>query len=306
MTTDPQDIEVVSSANAEDQAAISAYWTDDRMAQAQPLEPQISEVELLAALAPEVWSQSGNLTVMESQAPDGQSIQDHPAIQGASNTFKTTRVQDRDDLPYSTVGKMFMTFDGADFVGTGWVVAEKAVFSAGHCVFDGDRGGWADNILFVPQYDNGSAPVGRWTSVNIHSLKGWTEKGDYRYDMAAFETNTLIRPKTGSLGWMANFPPNQGPYKSIGYPARPVPGYNFNGAHMWQSIGGYITGNNPIQMHNNMTPGCSGGPWVVSKSQNVYANGLNSFRYTNEPGTMYSPYFGQGFLNLYEAVKSLR
>ena len=163
---------------------------------------------------------------------------------------------------------------------------------------------WMYNILFVPQYDAGVEPVGRWTSSVAYSLHGWTAKGNHAYDMAVFVTDKPIRPRTGSLGWMANHAPNQGPYKSLGFPSRPVPGYNFNGHHMWQSVGGYIGGKNPIQMHNNMTKGCSGGPWVVTRNRNVYANGLNSFRYGSQPGTMYSPYFGDGFLSLYRKVES--
>ena len=104
---------------------------------------------------------------------------------------------------------------------------------------------------------------------------------------------------------MANYPPDQGPYRSLGYPREPVPGHAFNGEHMWQSLGGYINGTNPICMRNNMTRGCSGGPWIVTNNRKSYANGMNSFRCDTEPGTMYSPYFGDGLLNLYDMVKTV-
>ena len=195
-----------------------------------------------------------------------------------------------------------MTFDGKDFVGSAWVIGESAVFTAAHCVFEHNRGGWADNILFVPQFDSGSAPVGNWTSRSVVAMKGWTQDRKFEYDMAGFVTDRPIRPSTGSLGWMAHHAPNQGPYKSMGYPARLRSGHRFDGKRMWQSVGGYIQGTNPVQMHNNMTEGCSGGPWVVARNRNVYANGLNSFRHSGQPGTLYSPYFGEAFLNIYESV----
>lgn len=304
------DIDIVNSEQDQTKTAesIEKYWTDDVMMQARPIEPEIDEKQLVELMNASIWTQEGSQTVMESQPPDKSSVSDHEKIVDIANSFSTTRLpkSDQDDLPYCTIGKMFMTFDNEDFVGTGWVVAEKAVFTAGHCVFDHQRGGWADNILFIPQHSNLESPVGKWTSNSKYTLWGWAQNEKFEYDMAAFVTDRLIRPDTGSLGWMANYAPNQGPYKAIGYPAEPVPGYNFNGKNMWQSVGGYIGGKNPIQIHNNMTGGCSGGPWVVTRNRNVYANGLNSFRYRNQPGTMYSPYFGNGFLNLYNAVEGIR
>ncbi len=304
MATHPDDIKVVSSEEETKTEEVVEYWTEEVMALAEPIEaPVEEEEELLALMAPAPWKQEGTPMVMESAPADGDSVEDEEDAAAPLSGFTTRRAAQSDNLPYATVGKMFMVFDDKNYVGTGWVVAERAVFTAGHCVYSAKDGGWADKILFVPQYDNGSAPVGRWTATTIYSLKGWTGKRDFKYDMGVFVTDRLIRPETGSLGWMANYPPNQGPYKSIGYPARPVPGYSFNGKHMWQSIGGFIRGSNPIQMHNNMTQGCSGGPWTVTRNRRIYANGLNSFRHRDEPNTMHSPYFGDGFIHLYDAVK---
>lgn len=305
------DIQVVSSPIREHTIeTLSEYWTDEAMANAIPIEATLSTEELLAQPSPEPWEISGYQMTMETQPPDSEDIVDHQAALQTVPTpqvgFNTSLVTNRNTPPYATVGKMFMTFNGRNYVGTGWVVAEKAVFTAGHCVYDRNNGGWADNILFIPRYHNGNAPVGRWTSIQIHSLSGWTTNGKFEYDMGVFVVDRLIRPSTGSLGWMANYPPNQGPYDSIGYPARVIPGFNFNGQNMWHSQGAYINGTKIIQMHNNMTGGCSGGPWVVSKNGMVYSNGLNSYRYTSQPNTMYSPYFGNGFINLYNVVKNVR
>ncbi len=293
----------VGRLKAHETAEVDAFWTEDAMRAARPVEMRLAEPPL-EMLHRDVWTQAGPQTVFESRPPDGEEIEPFVEEPAPAAGYATSRVADLSAFPYCTIGKMFMVFDGSNFVGSAWVIAEQAVFTAGHCVYDKDSdGGWADNVLFVPQYDNGSAPVGRWTATKIWSLEGWSRSHDFRYDMAVFQVDRPIRPKTGSLGWMANFPPNQGPYRAIGYPASPVPGYNFNGEHMWQSLGGYINGTNPIQMHNNMTPGCSGGPWTVTRNSTVYANGLNSFRYATNPNTMYSPYFGDGFIELYNAAK---
>jgi V8-like Glu-specific endopeptidase len=283
-------------------AAVEDYWTEQQMAEAQPVPFNVADADAIRALTAADFLPEGEERTQAPLAPDGgtETAIDNRIIDPLS--YNTSKVADRSVLPYCTVGKLFMQFDGSNYVGTAWTIAEKAVFTAGHCIFDRSGGGWADKVLFVPQYHRGTEPVGRWAATRLHSLVGWTQNRDFKYDMGVFEVDRLIRPTTGSLGWMANFPPNQGPYTSIGYPAA-LP---FDGQEMWQSVGAYIDGSNPIQMHNNMTGGCSGGPWVAAKSGGPFANGLNSFRYNNNPNTMYSPYFGQGFLNLYDLVKNIR
>lgn len=318
MEDQTRDIEITSSPELDsDLQALNAYWTEEAMAQATPIGLNLSddEIRLLSATSEEssidYWEQQANQVVMETIPPEDSQMIDFAITEELSSavpqrSFSTSLVNNRKILPFSSVGKMYMTFNGKNYVGTGWVIAHKAVFTAGHCVYDRSNGGWADRILFVPQYDGGNAPLGRWSAMRIHSLKGWTDNRDFKYDLATFVVDRPVQPKTGSPGWMANFPPNQGPYNSVGYPASPIPGFNFNGERMWNSKGAYINGTNPIQMHNNMTPGCSGGPWIVTRNGQPYANGLNSFRYTNNPNTMYSPYFGNGFINLYNLVKNIR
>ena len=293
--------------------AVSEYWTTERMESAIPIRIEPEDIVALNELIGiEEWSQEDPLTIMEPIPPELESDEDemlyrHSEIEPQHIQplrFNTRRVGNLRVLPYAPVGKMFMTFNGKNYVGSAWVIARRAVFTAGHCIFSKSEGGWADKVLFVPQYSNGSAPLGRWTATELHSLKGWTNNGDFTYDMGAFVVNSPIQNRTGSLGWMANYPPNQGPYNAIGYPASPITGYNFNGAYMWHSIGNYVSGGGnkkPIRMHNNMTGGCSGGPWVVKGN---YANGLNSFRYRNQPNFLYSPYFGNGIINLYNVIKN--
>lgn len=300
-------ITVVSSQVIRQREALTNYWTIETMKNAAPIETKFED-PLVTNEMDEPWEQEGIQTILEPKFPLNTDLTELPLLESIEENaaFSTKKVANRSSIPYSAVGKMFMTFDGKDYVGTGWVIANKAVFTAGHCVYDRSNGGWADNILFVPQYDDGQMPIGSWTALQIHSLKGWTENRDFKYDLATFVVNQPIRDKTGSIGWMANYPPNQGRYNSIGYPSRPISNFDFDGQNMWHSTGNYIGGRNPIQMQNNMAPGCSGGPWVIKRNNMAYANGLNSFRYTNEPNKMYSPYFGEGFLNLYNTVKNAR
>ena len=304
--------DVVTQEIAEEATALSEYWTEEAMANAIPIElPSVDAtiMELSEAQGTaEPWVQEGKMHQMASVAPTGEFIEyadPTESLKTAANTFTTTQVplSNFSKFPWQTVGKLYMVFGGRNYVGSAWAIAgtESCIFTAGHCVHD-KSSGWASNVMFKGRYNNGTS-AGTWSMKTLYSLKGWTDNEDFRYDMGACLATRVIRPAIGALGWMANYPANQGPYTGIGYPASPVPGYNFNGQIMWQSVGSYINGSNPIQAYNNMTGGCSGGPWSTTKNGVPYANGLNSFRYTSNPNTMYSPYFGQAFLNLYNTIK---
>ena len=119
--------------------------------------------------------------------------------------------------------------------------------------------------------------------------------------MGAAIATSPIRPTTGSSGWMANYPANQGPYTEIGYPGEPIPGFNFDGERMWQSVGAYLDGSTIIRAEGNMTGGCSGGPWTVNNDPQRRPNGLNSHRY-GDGNVIYSPYFGDNFVNLIQWI----
>ena len=278
---------------------LTEYWSEDARAAATPIPLQVDEGEIKALLEAE-WRPEGAETRQDAVLPDGAAFAGwDPQPSCPPTGSNTERVPNRSIIPYCAVGKLYMTFDGQNFVGSAWTIAGAGVFTAGHCVYERTMGGWADKVLFVPQFHKGQRPLGEWAAVQMASLKGWTDSRDFKFDLACFKTDRPIAPKTGALGWMANYPPNQGPYTGIGFPA----GAPFDGAEMWRSTGNYRSGSNPIQAWGDMTGGCSGGPWEVWKGGAPLTNGLNSFRYGNDPKSIYSPHFGEGFLALYNWVK---
>ncbi|MEG0134153.1 MAG: hypothetical protein RR782_08510, partial [Clostridium sp.] len=144
----------------------------------------------------------------------------------------------------------------------------------------------------------------------FYSLNGWINNRDFKYDLAVCIMQKPVRPTTGSLGWVAYLQPDNRIYESIGYPADDSVIKEFDGKFMWKCVGknySYARHNKfeIIGMHNNMTGGCSGGPWLTSYNNQIYVNGINSFNYQGEEGKMYSPYFGEGFLNLINVVKDI-
>jgi V8-like Glu-specific endopeptidase len=300
---------VISSPILKKQKEILEYWSTVRMKNAIPIESINKQEKPNYDKDHEPWEQEGTPTIIESKYPKDTDEINLPKIKKIkkSRGFSTNLISffDYYESPYKPVGKLFMSFGNKDYVGTAWVIAHEGICTAGHCVYNHSEGGWANNVMFIPGHsdNNDFNPV--CIGVELNTLKGWKEKRDFSFDIATIKLSENIGNWTGSIGVMFNFPPNQGKYNSIGYPAKPKPKYPFFGVKMWHSIGNYISGTREIKMQNNMTGGSSGGPWVITRNNMHYANGINSFTYKNEPNNMYSPYFGQGILNLYNEVKNV-
>ena len=296
----PKEINLMSSND------INEYWTKERMMNAIPLEIPTSTIEEPETPSSTLSSNKEEIVKKMILPDDIVSTSDcQEIIENVDSThgkFLTKKVDNIHVYPYRAVGKLFMTFNGQDYQGSAWTIAESAIFTAGHCVHDSQLGGWATNIMFAVGYSNGTYTKA-WIVKNKISLNGWVNNRDFKYDLAVCIMDSPVRPTTGTLGWVAHLSPANITYMGIGYPVVPIPGYDFDGKYMWQSTGEYINGTEIIKMHNNMTGGCSGGPWVTKYNNGIYANGINSHRMSNENETMKSPYFGEGFINLYNKVK---
>jgi V8-like Glu-specific endopeptidase len=211
-------------------------------------------------------------------------------------------------FPFSTIGKVFFTSNGVNYVCSASVMGNNAVWTAGHCVFDPNTYTWHYNWVFVPAYSDGYAPYGQWYARELWTLTGWTDYGNLGYDIGSavlWPNGNSVAYYTGSLGFWANG--SRGVYiTAFGYPAA----YPFDGQRQaWCQDYTWVDYNfNPPTngMGCNMTGGSSGGPWVYQYVYNSlngnYVNGVNSYKYNNDPNSIYSPYFGDGAINLYYSV----
>jgi V8-like Glu-specific endopeptidase len=231
---------------------------------------------------------------------------DQPAVEPLDlASFETTRVGDKfNQFPYSAIGKLFMLFGGQKFMGSAWVIGEKTIFTAGHCLYDHEHGGAASSIVFLGCYRHGQF-TDQWTVVNKAVPNAWKTARDFRADMGIAILDKPVRPVLGKLGYRANLSPApSGPFTEVGYPGQPLPQYPFDGEEMWQSVGTFASMPVPIsngmgvmQAGGNLTGGCSGGPWADANDQ-FRAVGLNSSRLPNDVNLMNSPYFGDRFVEL--------
>jgi V8-like Glu-specific endopeptidase len=215
----------------------------------------------------------------------------------------TTRVTGTEltSAPYRSVGKMLLAIGGKNLGGTGWVVAPRAFITAGHCVYYEEYGGWITKAALCPRYD--TECVKSYKVTTVYALKGWVESGDHRYDMAACVVSENFATTEPPLAFDTGLIPGLH-FTAIGYPIKPIAGCDFNGKRMWKSVGDRITLTNyAIWAENNLTGGASGGPWCETDN-NYVISGINSNR-EDDPNTLESPMFDNGFDNLYNAVKNL-
>ena len=296
-------------------AEVIAYWTSDRMAEAaaNPCPMPIVEASLekdstdfmqvqpvgkpgLARGTLPV-SKSGSLTIDDSwvgadpqYTPPGNWSTSYPGPFQRWTWFGRYLT-----YPTSTIGKLFFTQNGINYVCSASVIyagpgERDVIATAGHCVSDGN-GHWSTNLLFCPSYNkNGVNPVsGCWPAENGGTLcstfSAWHSNGAIEADVAgviAANTGTIVNDHvgnfTGTLGRAWNWGADE-PEFSFGYPAgSPFPGYHIIAVAgpEWYTYdwGGVDLDGSSLAdskyMGNDMTGGCSGGPWILGWGHHTY------------------------------------
>lgn len=301
----------------------STYWTPQRMREAKPadlkrtaLPQRTSQVELPSGppiSAPSGGPSSYQLEKLSEQLSTNSLI--NPVPLAASYPFPYSRsfvnLNRYTQYPETTIGKVFFTENGVNKVCSASTINssnKRLIWTAGHCVSDGSQT-FHTNVTFVPAYKPGTAvpePYGRWSACGLYTTNSWHKSGTFAQDLGAIQAcdkgGRRIHNVVGFLGFLANAPRNQF-WRAFGYPAAPP----FNGRRMVVCAAPFAVNDsgtpNPIGIGCDMTGGSSGGPWLVNYRANQVGavnriNGLNSYKYNTQPEAMYSPYFGNAFVNL--------
>lgn len=304
--------------------AAPAAWSQARMEAARPY--PLPEVDSQPAPR-NSFSQSGgeptfipgvppaSVETAEGTAPS-QSTQ---AISGYDYPAPFTRYENFDSYttyPYRTIGVLFFTQRGLDYRCSAAVVGKDALWTAGHCVHDGSGQpeGWSENVVFVPAYKNGSEPYGNWVFYDLVTRSSWYSSGDLRFDIGGVVlypnlSAQSVRDVVGSLGFAYNLNPGQH-WFNFGYPTLPP----FTGTTMQVCAGSFARNDTsqsfpmPMAMGCDMTPGSSGGPWIINFSGFIgntnYLNGNNSYHLTGFEDEIYSPYFGDDAKDLLDYIST--
>jgi V8-like Glu-specific endopeptidase len=331
--------EVVSSASVltQGQSRSDWVWTPERIASAKPYPLQTREgsAETLApqtGFAPSPGSPQ--LQTFPAGLPEGEvsyandlsgleafALPGASAPTGYSYPAPFTRYvyygRYIKEYPYKTIGKLFFVQYGTAYVCSASSIGNYAIWTAGHCVHygDGSPNGWSYALMFAPGYDNGKFPGKRWFAEdwNLWSLNGWINSGNLAYDMGGAVLNTIGRKKISQkVGWLGfAYTPDTSPYYAqyhwfgIGYPqASPFDGQKQVVCASSYAYSDAAFSPMPVGVGCDQTGGTSGGPWILAFGSGYYVNGNMSYRYINpnHPLEMFSPYFGNGALNLFNAL----
>lgn len=276
-----------------DSTGAAEYWTEERMRNAIP-------GDALAAKA------------FERRNPSSQA-----AVKGKEKTVDPTKEKKKttiaaDEAPVSSIGKVFVVLNGADYVCSGNAVTsgnQSTVVTAAHCLTDGPIG--PSNFIFVPGYENGYAPKGEWEGRSYFVPQRWTNDGDFGVDTGFAVVNKLggenLTQVVGGTKVVFNEPPLLD-YKIFGYPADKP----FDGQALKSCTGTAAADTTNPQFGTqgitcDMKGGSSGGPWLIQGGNSAYVgyqNSINSFSYKGS-NVMYGPYWGQEIQDTYtEASKS--
>jgi V8-like Glu-specific endopeptidase len=290
-------------SGAQQRAAID-YWTPERMAGAVPIEQLAAES--LASKPTTGEPAAGEPTAIgptaARQAPDGGAgILAFPHAGGAWTSGGAV---------VQTSGRVFFTFQGQNASCSGNAVTStnrSTVMTAGHCIKL--EGSFHTNWVFVPGYDNGSAPFGTWPATQTFVTPQWNANENINFDIGAAKVGSvggqLLTDAVGGQGIAFNQPRGAAMY-AFGFPAASP----YDGSRLIYCSGN--TFNDPlfttaIGMSCNMTGGSSGGPWFRSFNEATgtgLQNSVNSFGYIFFPNIMFGPYFGTDGQNVYNTAQS--
>lgn len=128
------------------------------------------------------------------------------------------RISTTTSYPWRAMTKVYMTFPNGDQrICSGAMVSVRHVLTAGHCVYNADRGGWAA-LTVVPGQDGTYMPFGAHQATRIRTYAAWAFQENSNYDVALVTLNAPVGQSTGWLGY-GYFPSINGVTGNLGgYP----------------------------------------------------------------------------------------
>ncbi len=326
----------VTSQEASD--SIQTYWTkkrrDSAVAREVFVKPDMTRMDNISEEQAEEEEISSPGTAPMSRGKRDMSLDANPEPEAwGTYPFPFARIRTslmKNTYPEKTIGKLFFTLSGINYVCSASVIAAHTLITARHCIYDYGTATWATNVVFYPGYDNGVAntnlgPSNGWAARQLYT---WTSSAaDWQYDIGFIQTwnrnrtacapnsiNPQVEYYTGTLGYKYGGSYDNRQFDAFGYPqASPFSG---NFPYQCETTTGALASfgyTNTLEVGCDMTGGSSGGPWLdtyrlaESGSKN-YVTSLNSFKWTSpsRPLSMNGPQFMTGnFYNLYTGALAL-
>jgi V8-like Glu-specific endopeptidase len=276
---------------------IDAYWTEERLASAIPMDlaaaqepgvPATPENPLAAGDAQPGWAPGAPPSAaFRLGAPRRGDVQPQttppftpptsPTDFGNYSPFQRwTHFGNYETFPISTLGKLFFTQRGVNFVCSASVIARNTIATAGHCLHDGSgvNAGYSTNVRFCPGFALAGAVRGCWNGLTVVVSGNWFSFAATDRDFACAITAPTgsifalpLGDVTGALGRTWNWPTRQAEI-AYGYPAAaPFPGYHIIVATSTEWYEVNMTNGDGLMskyIGSDLNGGSSGGPWWIS------------------------------------------
>lgn len=257
------------------------------------------------------WSDADlqNAVPLDGPAPVTEPF-DLPAFPDASTSVRQGDylVKNPLTLPKRFHGKVFFRIGNQIFTCSATVISSRygnAIFTAGHCVYDRASRAFVRDLLFIPAYTEGQAPLGGYAAASLATTRNWKRGKSFAADIGiATVSGTPVANLGGARPVAFNLKAKKRAYTIYGYPADPNP--PFDGERMFgchSKVVGRDRGKpKPMAVFPcYMSHGASGGGWI-SKG---YLNSVTSYVYcdTNPKycGYLFAPYFSTAAKKLYRS-----
>ena len=258
----------VASAGAADEAArVAAYWTPERMREAQPLGEPAGDPLAAASFLP---------------------------------------VADATTPPFAVNGRIFLRQGRDEGFCSGTAInsaSRRLIITAGHCVNSGPHGRyggstWSSFLEVVPAYTDGTAPFGAFVARRdaVFAPKPWVRTGNSNFDVGAILTGpneSGVYPADAVGGvTIALDRGRRADFQTFGYPGN---------VHRLQECDSPAVGEDrltrglpgppTVKIRCRWLPGASGGGWLIEGGTQI--DGLTSYGLNFDPLHTYGPYFSQ-------------
>jgi V8-like Glu-specific endopeptidase len=196
------------------------------------------------------------------------------------------RITPTTSAPYSSICRLSVSFpSGAEGFGSGVIIGNHWVITAGHVLYDPFEGGYA-NVVVQPAYDAGATPFGSHAAVNTFVHPNYEASGDNDFDFGLIELSYSAGLNAGRL-----MPVNHPDFYFDGTPNLEVVGYpgdlTLNCTQMFTANDATLSYDDFILQYSTDTFGGESGGAVLDSFGNlvaVHSGGLN----TGEPATSYN------------------
>ncbi|RAU96861.1 serine protease [Paenibacillus sp. YN15] len=175
----------------------------DLFANDQIVTKNVSTGEITTQAIPEVPTQKNSLSNFSpAYIPEGNQITPNPVDE--IKPFSVIGTDERTEMSPYIWGIAFLEIhwpNGQTSRGTGFFISDDVLATAGHCVYNSSKGGWASSISVSPSIDGSYAPFGTVQGTYFHTSDTYISEGTAAYDYGVIEVGNNLGSQTGYFGY---------------------------------------------------------------------------------------------------------